>query len=198
MNWKAWIVLTIIANGCFILSPASAQDFEELEEIRDGADSEELDNFLQGRAASVGHQQMAAGTQRPQGPPIPPFFLNMPGGPNQDTLSIVPDPPRRPEDELCDLIHRLIKLYAVDSTTSTCPSGPSRCDYRNFPDCQCTTPAKYSKEGFGNCNFGSSRADKRVWCYVDRKKGDPRQVCPDAIASVSEPGWFWSRMACLT
>ena len=68
-----------------------------------------------------------------------------------------------------------------------------------FSKCQCTSPAKYSPEGFGNCHYGASKAGQRswLWCYVEQKFGDPRHVCPDAIASVSSPGWYWSRMACL-
>ena len=55
--------------------------------------------------------------------------------------------------------------------------------------CQCTSPAKYSPEGFGNCHYKASKAGQRawLWCYVERKFGDPRNFCPDAIASVSSP-----------
>ena len=41
---------------------------------------------------------------------------------------------------------------------------PPNCNPKLFSKCQCTSPAKYSPEGFGNCNFGASKADKRVRC----------------------------------
>ena len=72
-------------------------------------------------------------------------------------------------------------------------------NHKLYSKCQCTSPAKFSPEGFGNCHYKASKAGQRawLWCYVERKFDDPRNVCPDAIASVSSPGWYWSRMACL-
>ena len=133
------------------------------------------------------------------------------------------------EDELCVLITRLVRKYSRRQIKQHCHAKPPSCNPKLFSKCQCTSPAKYSPEGFGNCNFGASKADKRVrclfslmnsneidiflfrygvnkiniflfqvWCYVEHKFGDPKNVCPDAIASVSNPGWYWSRMACLT
>lgn len=142
------------------------------------------------RAAAIDNQEIPAGSQQ---------------GFNHDDIAVilpVPGPQLPPhigfpplEEQLCDIIKRIVKV----SLPNNCPAPPRpNCDPRQYSLCQCVNPAKYSPEGFGNCNFGSSKADKKVWCYVDPRNGDPRHVCPDAIASLSQPGWYWSRIACLT
>jgi len=185
-----------------------------------------------GRAAAIGNQEEAAGSQTlpnfPPGVPPLPFFNRPPtnsvtlpgihicptcgGSPCtciaepaelgevvEDVVEdVIEDVEEDLEDELCVLIQRLIRKYSRRQIQQHCPAKPPSCNPKLFSKCQCTSPAKYSPEGFGNCNFGASKADKRVWCYVEHKFGDPRNVCPDAIASVSNPGWYWSRMACLT
>lgn len=44
--------------------------------------------------------------------------------------------------------------------------------------------------------FSLSRV--KVWCYVDPKEGNPTDLCPDALPSKNKPGYFWSRIACIT
>merc|ERR1712080_69141 len=168
---------------------------------RDGEDQPEFENILEvmeeddepslgrtfGRAAAVDHQKEAAGSQKP---PLP--FFNKP-------VAFAPAPVPGDDDfveNLVSLIKRRIWKH-VQSQTQHCQSKPL--DLSKWRQCQCTSPAKYSPEGFGNCNFGASKTDKRVWCYVNRDFGlDPRRVCPDAVASTSSPGWHWSRVACIT
>merc|ERR1719210_514936 len=68
----------------------------------------------------------------------------------------------------------------------------------NHDRCQCTSPALFNPRGSGNCNVDSRRDDEEFpWCYVDRRFGDPSENCPDAIRSVSRPGWYWSKFACI-
>jgi hypothetical protein len=75
---------------------------------------------------------------------------------------------------------------------------PNMCDLDLYKKCTCLTPATYTKDGRGNCNVGASKLDLRVWCYVDDSNGKPQKVCPDALPSKSKPGFFWSRIACIT
>lgn len=75
---------------------------------------------------------------------------------------------------------------------------PNMCDLDLYKKCTCLTPATYTKDGRGNCNVGASKLDLRVWCYVDESNGSPQKVCPDALPSKSKPGFFWSRIACIT
>jgi len=75
---------------------------------------------------------------------------------------------------------------------------PNMCDLELYKKCTCLTPATYTKDGRGNCNVGASKLDLRVWCYVDDSNGKPQKVCPDALPSKSKPGYFWSRIACIT
>lgn len=72
------------------------------------------------------------------------------------------------------------------------------CHPHMWKKCNCMTPAAYSDEGRGNCNLGATKAHLKVWCYVDDKNGDPAAVCPDSKPSKTKPGYFWSRMACIT
>ena len=100
-------------------------------------------------------------------------------------------------DQLLEKTSEIVKLKFSNELLA---SEPPNCNPKLFSECQCTSPAKYSPEGFGNCHYKDSKAGQRaawLWCYVEPKFGDPRNVCPDAIASVSSPGWYWSRMACL-
>merc|ERR1739848_28766 len=172
----------------------------------------EIDDDFEGllaeleRAAAIGHQTKPAGSQTAQ-PDIPPFAAAIghqtkPAGrpffprPPPTHMAAAP-PPLHVDDDLCEPIKHLI-LMAARSMTA-CPARPPvTCHPSQFSKCTCTNPAKYSDEGYGNCNFGASKMDSRVWCYVEPKNGDPRLVCPDAVASNSQQGWFWSRMACLT
>ena len=101
-------------------------------------------------------------------------------------------------DDLVTLIKKWIQKHVQSQGGHHCPSGHGL-DLSRWRRCQCTSPAKYSPEGYGNCNFGAAKLDKRVWCYIDRDHGhDPRHICPDAVASNSNPGWYWSRVACIT
>merc|ERR1711973_42386 len=78
------------------------------------------------------------------------------------------------------------------------PMCPNMCDLDFYKKCTCLTPAAYTDNGRGNCNVGASKMDLRVWCYVDPEHGDPEHVCPDALPSTSKPGYYWSRIACIT
>jgi hypothetical protein len=168
-----------------ISSISAGQDgIEEMFLVDD--DFEEIPPII-ARAAGFGHQSEVAGSGSGTGnnpPPLPPFLR-----PN----ALAPAPPKLPLEE--EIRFTLIKIL-TESNPGTCPLPT--CDPRMFSDCTCVDPVKYTSDGRGNCNFGSSKADKRVWCYVDPSKHDPRSVCPDARPSSSEKGWFWSRMACLT
>merc|ERR1711962_544096 len=147
-----------------------------------------------GRAAAVGHQEEGAGSQPSYTkPPSKPWPFSKPANaaglpyPSDDEFA----------DDLATLIKRWIQKH-VHSQGGHCPSRPG-VDLSRWSKCQCSSPAKYSPEGYGNCNFGAAKLDKRVWCYVDRDHGhDPRHICPDAVASNSNPGWYWSRVACIT
>jgi len=75
---------------------------------------------------------------------------------------------------------------------------PKTCDLEAFRACSCMHPATYSKDGRGNCNVGASKLDLRPWCYVDESQGPPGKVCPDARRSNTRPGYWWSRVACIT
>jgi len=72
------------------------------------------------------------------------------------------------------------------------------CEPTIWNKCNCMSPATYSDQGRGNCNLGATRADLKVWCYVDDSNGDPATVCPDSKISKSKPGYYWSRFACIT
>merc|ERR1711942_473189 len=78
------------------------------------------------------------------------------------------------------------------------PPCPNMCDLELYKKCTCKTPAMYTKDGRGNCNVGASKLDLRVWCYVDDTNGKPSKLCPDAKPSKSKPGYWWSRIACIT
>merc|ERR1712241_93238 len=151
------------------------------------ADGTDLGRSL-GRAASVEQTVVGAGSTKP---PTRPFFIKPAAA-----AAGIPRPPSHDEfaNELASLIKKHIERHL---DFPTCPSFGL--NLNRWRRCQCTSPALFSPEGYGNCNFGASKLDKRVWCYVNRDNGlDPRSVCPDAIASQSNPGWYWSRIACIT
>merc|ERR1712212_1237934 len=106
-----------------------------------------------GRAAAIDHQEEAAGSQtgseKPsQTPPLP--FFNKPA-----YAAAIPDTPT--DDEFAKDIASLIKKWIqkhVGSQTGHCPTRPAL-DISRWRKCQCTSPAKFSPEGYGNCNFGA-------------------------------------------
>jgi len=76
--------------------------------------------------------------------------------------------------------------------------GRVSCQPEAWKNCNCISPAEFSKEGRGNCNLGATQPDVKVWCYVDPTNGDPARVCPDSKPSKTKYGRYWSRFACIT
>lgn len=113
--------------------------------------------------------------------------------------------------EHLDYVKWLVAGHASYMKANGCSgSAESKGIYQSFTDqakscqpqmwkkCNCMSPATYSDEGRGNCNLGATKSDLKVWCYVDDNNGDPATVCPDSKPSKSKPGYYWSRMACIT
>ena len=99
----------------------------------------------------------------PSGVPPLPFFNRPPT--NAEALpDIVEDVVEDLEDELCILITRLVRKYSRRQIQQHCPAKPPSCNPKLFSKCQYTSLAKYSPEGFRNCNFGATKAEKSVWC----------------------------------
>ena len=115
--------------------------------------------------------------------------------------------------DICDTLRHLIFRESLRN----CPKPkPQVCDpheaysrldgmIKHWPDCQCISPAQFSRDGFGNCNVGSAKDDQRPWCYISVQGGfgipeldlSPPRVCPDQTPSESFPGDYWSRFACI-
>lgn len=112
--------------------------------------------------------------------------------------------------DICDTLRHLIFRESLRN----CPKPkPQVCDPHevysrldgmiNFwPGCQCISPAKFSPDGFGNCNVGSAKDDQRPWCYMSHfvpegEVGVTVLMCPDQKESEEYPGFYRSRFACL-
>ena len=114
--------------------------------------------------------------------------------------------------DICDTLRHLIHRESLKK----CPKVPARdaqqqvfnkaggvisggsCSLndlkRQFPSCTCSSPAVFHpQDGTGNCNFGATKADRTVWCYID-----PNTNCPDSRRSSFLQGRSWSRFACIT
>jgi len=134
---------------------------------------------------------------------------------NSGLIGQDPNAPRDPllHVDICDTLRHLIFRESLRN----CPKPkPQVCDphevysrldgmINHWPDCQCISPAQFSRDGFGNCNVGSAKDDQRPWCYISVQGGfgipeldlSPPRVCPDQTPSESFPGDYWSRFACI-
>ena len=107
--------------------------------------------------------------------------------------------------DICDTLRHLIFRESLRNCPKPKPEvcSPLRLDgminHWRLVGCQCISPAKFSPDGFGNCNVGSAKDDQRPWCYTSNSGviGKAVQLCPDETPSESYPGFFWSRFACI-
>jgi len=107
-------------------------------------------------------------------------------------------------EKLIEILYGLKENNFYDVTTppkqpaKKCSKSKKACDPAKWSKCSCLSPATFTDEGRGNCNLGATKMDIKVWCYVENKYGDPEKICPDAKASNSKQGYYWSRFACIT